>query len=256
MTNTRKITILLTWLFIIIYLIVSPIMIKDKADRIICDTVEINLDDEGKSFITENDVLAILEKEEIKIIGQSIDDIPEVLIEYKLSKQPLIKRADVYALVSGNINIDIEQNTPIMRVINNKNKNFYINEDGSIMPISVNYTAHVLVVTGNVPKPVKNENNQAEKSEIIEGLYDVAKFIVNNELWNAQIEQIHVTSKNELELFPRVGNHKIIFGSTKDCENKFNKLEALYQQGLSKVGWNKYKTINLKFKNKVVCTKL
>ena len=60
----------------------------------------------------------------------------------------------------------------------------------------------------------------------------------------------------ELELFPAIGNHKIIFGNAENIAEKFNKLKLFYKEGLNKSdSWTKYSTINLKYKNLVVCTK-
>jgi cell division protein FtsQ len=47
-----------------------------------------------------------------------------------------------------------------------------------------------------------------------------------------------------------------VFGEAKDFEEKFEKLKTFYTEGLNKTdGWNKYSTINIKYKNQVVCTK-
>jgi cell division protein FtsQ len=47
-----------------------------------------------------------------------------------------------------------------------------------------------------------------------------------------------------------------VFGDAKDFEEKFEKLKTFYTEGLNKTdGWNKYSTINIKYKNQVVCTK-
>ena len=47
----------------------------------------------------------------------------------------------------------------------------------------------------------------------------------------------------------------IVIGEVYNLESKFNKLMLFYEEGLSKTGWNEYKTINLKYKDQVVCTK-
>jgi cell division protein FtsQ len=65
-----------------------------------------------------------------------------------------------------------------------------------------------------------------------------------------------VNADREIELFPAIGNHKIVFGEAKDIAEKFNKLKLFYTQGLNKSdGWMKYAIVNLKYKNLVVCTK-
>ncbi len=257
MTKGRKILILITWLFLIIYIIISPIIISNKSDDIICDSIIVNIDKSTKEvYISENEVINILKNKEVKILGQTINNIPKIEIEHTLAENPLIKKADVYVSVTGDVKIDIKQSTAIMRIINYRNQNFYIDSDGDVMPTSKNYTAHVVVVTGKVTKPLEAESDTTENSVLIAGLYHIAKFISDDKLWNAQIEQIHVNNNKELELIPRVGNHKIYFGTTDNYEIKFRKLKALYEQGLAKEGWNKYKAINLKFKNQVVCTRI
>ncbi len=59
----------------------------------------------------------------------------------------------------------------------------------------------------------------------------------------------------EYELIPRVGAHQILLGSMDQWEKKLRNLELLYEQGLSKYGWNTYQTISLKYTNQVICTK-
>ena len=59
-----------------------------------------------------------------------------------------------------------------------------------------------------------------------------------------------------MELYPAVGGHKIIFGTTEDMEEKFEKLKVFYKEGLSSIdSWTNYSVINLKYKNQVVCIK-
>ena len=65
-----------------------------------------------------------------------------------------------------------------------------------------------------------------------------------------------INNEKEFELYPAIGNHKIIFGEAKDIAEKFEKLKLFYNEGLNKTdNWNKYAVVNLKYKNQVVCTK-
>jgi len=64
-----------------------------------------------------------------------------------------------------------------------------------------------------------------------------------------------VNGAGEIELISRVGNQPVLFGDINDMEEKFDKLLLFYKEGLSKTGWNQYKTINLTYKDQVVCTK-
>ena len=112
------------------------------------------------------------------------------------------------------------------------------------MPIPAGFAAYVPLATGNISEEyAKNQ------------LFDFAQFLQKNKFWDSQIEQIHVNSKLDIELVPRVGNHYIILGKIEDYKENLTKLKLFYDKGLNKVGWNKYSVINLKFKDQVVCTK-
>ena len=91
--------------------------------------------------------------------------------------------------------------------------------------------------------------------EIIPDLFKLVLTINDSKLWRSQFEQIYVNSKGDIELVPRVGNHIIELGSVENLNEKLENLEAFYKQGLSQYGWNKYRTISLKYKNQIVCTK-
>ena len=81
------------------------------------------------------------------------------------------------------------------------------------------------------------------------------KRIESDAFLKAQITAVEFDDNDDLIVYPRVGNHKIILGSSKDLDSKFEKLKVFYRQGLEKVGWDRYSQINLKFENQIVCTK-
>lgn len=83
----------------------------------------------------------------------------------------------------------------------------------------------------------------------------MAEFVNKDKFWNAQIEQAFVQANGELLLLPQVGDYLIEFGTPDSYEVKFRNLKALYQQGFKNQGWDKYKTISVKYRNQVVCTK-
>ena len=58
----------------------------------------------------------------------------------------------------------------------------------------------------------------------------------------------------DLELTPRSGNYTILFGRLDDAEQKLDKLLRFYREGLGKAGWDRYRTINVKYAGQVVCT--
>ena len=87
-------------------------------------------------------------------------------------------------------------------------------------------------------------------------IFTISLYSSQDSVLNSLIHQINITPDKEIELYPAIGDHKIIFGEGNDFEEKFNKLKLFYTEGLNKTdGWNKYSVINIKYKNQVVCTK-
>ena len=84
---------------------------------------------------------------------------------------------------------------------------------------------------------------------------ELAKFIHDDLFWSEQIEQINVVGPDEIELYPRVGQHIIELGSVDNFQEKLSRLRIFYREGLERVGWNKYKRISLAYDGQVGCTK-
>ena len=162
--------------------------------------------------------------------------------------------------------VEVVQRTPVLRVINKDGESYYIDSQARLMPLNENYTARVLVATGEIFEPYSRRNqftvDQIGSSRlfsevsVLDDLLKVTRYINRDSSLTSLIHQVYVNKERELELFPAVGNHRIIFGDANNIAEKFNKLKLFYTQGLNKTDtWNKYATINIKFKNQVVCTK-
>ena len=52
-----------------------------------------------------------------------------------------------------------------------------------------------------------------------------------------------------------MGDFRIVLGKVEGCEERLEKLMLFLKDGIAKKGWNRYKEINLKFDNQVVCVR-
>ncbi|MDO4497649.1 MAG: cell division protein FtsQ, partial [Bacteroidales bacterium] len=86
-------------------------------------------------------------------------------------------------------------------------------------------------------------------------LYTLAQFLQNEDFWRNFFTQIYVESNGDIRLVPRVGEHTVLLGPIDNYEEKFEHLRLFYRKVLSKTGWDRYKTINLKYKGQVVAEK-
>lgn len=230
-----------------------------------CTSIYIDIDRKSQNFfIDEEDVEAIIHEETNAIVNTPLIDLNSNQMEYQLNNHPAIKNAEVYKNLDGILSIKVAQREPIVRVFSSNGDSFYIDKDGQLMPLSSKYTARVLIANGFIFSPYKTFvgmdfnkgiNDSIAKKTLIDDVYKYAQFINDHPFWKSQIEQLHVNKEMDIELIPRVGNHRIVFGDATDIENKFEKLIVFYNKGLSKTGWNEYSVINLKYADQVVCTK-
>lgn len=250
----KKYWLLIAWVFILVYLIFAFGAIVNK-DGLVCEKVEISiLADSSNAFLIPEDVEDILQSRKIKLTGELMEDIDAASIEQEILDNTLISRVDVFKTVKGIVKIEVEQREPVARLINTSGKSLYIDKYGKLMPVSKNHTAYVPVIVGHIKFP--NKLDQREADDFISKLFDLVRFIREDDFLKAQFGQIYVDSKHELTLYPRVGSQEIYFGEPENYELKFKELMALYEQVFANTGWRKYKAINLKFKGQVVCTKI
>jgi cell division protein FtsQ len=175
-------------------------------------------------------------------------------LENRLKANPFIESAKVYADMDGIIKVEVSQRQPIMRVVNQFDQNFYIDQHGIKIPMSSNFTAKVLVANGYIDEAFGNKIDTLH-TEVAQEIFKTAEFIGKDSLWSAQIAQIYVNQDHEIELIPRVGTNRILIGNADSLENKFHNLLVFYKQALPQVGWDRYKIINVKFANQVVGVK-
>lgn len=235
------------------------------SKKIICTEIRINIIDESeKGFIDRSDINQLLAMQAGKITGTRIADINIPVLEKVINANPYISRAEVFSSINGALNINIEQRTPQMRIINTKDESFYIDTDGRFMPLSEKYTDPVLVASGYIfdtyagrqvyDSAFYSVNDSVKPLRMIDRLFYLARYVSSDTLWNAMIQQIYITPAQEIELIPRIGNHIIVLGDINNLNEKFNNLYKFYTEGLNQTGWDNYAIINLKFKNQVVCT--
>lgn len=68
-------------------------------------------------------------------------------------------------------------------------------------------------------------------------LIQICIILQENEFWNDQIEQIYVYPDNDIELIPRVGNHRIMLGTLDEFEEKLANLKlSMNKRSLKWVG--------------------
>ena len=265
--NYKKILITVLWIIALSGLMASLAFVSKKEEKVVAKQLEINVNQTGENdFVDEDDIKHYFEERNDVLLNTELKNININALEKALNTHPAIENADLSVSVNGDLKIDVLQRTPLVRVFTMSGESYYIDTQSKLMPLSDKFTARVLVVNGFIYEPFVRRNMFSVKEiaknkifsevSVLDDIYDMATFITNDSVLNPLIQQMSINNEKEFELYPAIGNHKIIFGEAKDIAEKFEKLKLFYNEGLNKTdNWNKYAVVNLKYKNQVVCTK-
>ena len=197
---------------------------------------------EDSSFLTPQMVNKLLIQNNRKVKNQPKSVLDLQGLEHNVLSNPYIEKATVFYTIDGVFKTIVKQRTPVAR-INANNSSYYIDKQGVVVPLSTNYSARVILITGDI-----NKNNLKEVIRFV-------NVILADDFLKKEIIGVHKTQKNEFILSVRSGRYKIELGSLEKMNVKFQKLKAFYNKAFVDKTIEQYKTINLKYHNQVVCAK-
>jgi len=202
----------------------------------------------GNSFVTKADVIYLARGEE-NVLSLPVSKWDMSEMERRIETNPFIKDAQVFRDVKGHVLVQVTQRKPIARWYNRGGQDRYIDEEGNLLPTTGKYTARVPVVE------IQGLDWEENLSETPYGrsLFEMLSFIESEKFWRAQIAHIIVRNDGQIEMTPQLSRQKIYFGMPGDFQEKFRKLMLFYKKILPVKGWNKYTTVNLKYKDQIIC---
>jgi cell division protein FtsQ len=209
-----------------------------------------------QKLITEKDIKKILMETVGKPLTKTnINNLNLRKLESKLNKDKRIERADIYFDSKGILHVVINQKAPLFRVSNESVSDYYIDIKGKQVPMTLGSAVRVPIVTGisEVYNPSFLVNNAPSK---LREIYHMMIEIQKDPFLSSLIEQIHVEADSigDIILIPKIGREKLIVGNATNMEEKFDKLKIFYRDGLPRLGWNRYSTLNLKYTAQVTGT--
>lgn len=195
-----------------------------------------------EEFITPEKVNKLLIQNFNSVNSIKKDNLDLNNVEKRLDSDPMIDKAEVYATIDGRLKAIVKQKTPIARVYEGE-KSYYIDYKGTEMPLSDNSTARVPLITGDIDAVDRKK------------LCDLLKYMYDDDFLRKNIIGIDVKPTGGLKMMCRNYSFDILFGRLINVEKKFNNYKAFFQNAVKDTLIERYKTINLKFTQQVVCTK-
>jgi cell division protein FtsQ len=226
----------------------------NKQAEIVCTGINVNVDYEsGLSFITKKEVAdKVVYVSGDSLHNKKIASLNLKSIESILERQPYIDSAEAFFNQQLQLMVKVKQKRPILRIINNDGVSYYLSDKAETMPLSNSFTPRVPVVIGFVQKYTDAKQDSITRF----GLWKLITAIEKDTFLHALTDQVNVLENGEIEIIPAMGNFTILFGKPQVKTNdKLKNIKTFYKEALPRVGWEKYKSINVKFENQVVCLK-
>ena len=162
--------------------------------------------------------------------------------ERNLDINKWIAHSEVYVDISGKLHAEVEQKNALARVIGN-GMSYYISTEGDTMPLSANFSPRVPLVTG-----ILNENKRQDFIELL-------RKITQDEFLKEMITGIQINADQTLNMTSRAHQAKIEFGQMKEMDRKLTNYKVFMHYAENDSIMQKYKNINLRFTEQVICTK-
>ena len=196
---------------------------------------------------------------EKSLTKSKVGTVDMIKIQKKLDANPWIESNAAYIDLDGNLNISFKEYEPAFRVFDNNGHSAYVTEDGIVVPACSNYTPYRLIASGNFQ--IDNDSTSFRLCDTL----DRDRNILNALHWFKAIEgntfakncvgQLYCNKRNEFELTVRGLAAKVIVGDTCLAADKLKRLEIFMKQRINNPETQALKSINLNYKNQIVCTK-
>lgn len=221
-----------------------------KKNNKACAGIEVAMvNNENNFFVDEKEVVGLL-KSLGAVEGQELTNIHLHQLENALENDRWIENAELFFDNRQVLQVRIEEKEPIARVFTASGSSFYIDSLCRRLPLSDKMSARVPMFTSF---PSDRETLSKPDSTLLQSVKDLAMYIRSDDFWKSQVAQIDITP-NGFEMIPTVGNHIVALGNDGDFQDKFDRLYSFYKQVWTKVGFEKYDRLDVRFHGQVVAT--
>ena len=231
------INIRLVLIIILVLFLYSFTSVKNAKRKL--QSSEVIFIGKNTNFVSQETVNKLLIDYQTDVKSIAKEKVLLAKVEKQINKHPMIEKAEVFLSVDGILRAQVKQRTPIGRIFNNDGS-FYVDYQGTVMPLSDQETARVPLVVGSID--VKN----------LENLVTVLKQIYDDDFLRKNITGLKIMTDQSVIMTSRNYNFQILFGKLIHSESKFKNYKAFFQKAEEGKLLEKYKNINLIYDHQVV----
>jgi len=235
-----------------VLLVLAIVFAEAKQAGRTCQNIAITIAGKaGPQLVEKGDLLERLTANTTTpILGAPLQALETRKIENIIKTNDFVRTGIAYKSWKGDLKIEILPRKPVARIIYPHHQGQYVDEDGTLLPLSDQYTARVLLVEA--------ERLQGIKKNLREHAYGTAllallNYIERDPFWRAQIVHMGIDEAGRIVMHTQISKQRVEFGFPEAMEEKLTKLKLFYKHIVPYKGWNTYKRVNLEFDNQIVC---
>lgn len=193
-------------------------------------------------YITEGTVNKLLIQKYGALKNVPKENLVLNTVERALEANEMVKSAQVYLTIDGELTSKIVQRKPIGRI--EGNAKFYLDDEGKRMPFSKNHSARVPIITGEIT------------GKSLEDVYLILEHINTDDFYRKNVIGIHIKAERDYQLKFRLNQFVVNLGDASGLEAKFANFKAFYAKANKDKTLEDFAVVSLEFNNQVVCTKI
>lgn len=101
------------------------------------------------------------------------------------------------------------------------------------------------------------QKNLEKSYEDFMKLLTFVEYIEDDDFWRSEVVQIIARTAPggalEVDLIPRSGAFTVRFGRIEQVDRKLDKLMRFYRDGLTSIGWSRYRSVDIRYAGQVIC---
>ena len=211
--------------------------LKNNSDKLIFN--EKNIQFSSNNFIN-NDSIKINLLDNYKSLDSLNADIETVYeIEQIITRIPFVKKANVYMTVNSELNIRVQEKTPVLNLYNS---DYLLSENGQLIPKIDSLNIDLISFFGEIDPTIYTN------------LSNLSKMIIKDEFLKDHIKYIYSDSLS-FYLSVKRFNYNIELGSLENISEKLNNYKVFMASIMDDEILNKYSHLNLKFNKQVIAQK-
>jgi cell division protein FtsQ len=253
MKQWQKIAIRIIWSIAAAGLIVLFVIAwKAKSAKQLND-IQVELVGESAQalFMDEIAIRVILNEQGVQV-GMPLEKINLTQLEKFIEKTEWVKNAEFFINNKLILEVKIEQRIPIARIFTASGSSFYIDNEGSRLPLKQLTVLNLPVFTGF---PTDQPKLSKPDSVLLKDVLFFAKTIQKDTFFMAQVAQVNIESNGTFQMVPTLGDHLVLLGTIDQLEDKLNRLFTFYKKVWVGSGTNAYQYIDCRFNHQVVALK-